>query len=99
MGIWARLPFSFRVSMNFVFGMYFLSFRIYAYATASTNSAAYIIGGWGPDGMISTIGQYKNNKWLNIGDLKEKKSSLSATFHNGEYLIVGGTTGDGGLVN
>ena len=49
--------------------------------------------------MISTIGQYKNNKWLNIGDLKEKKSSLSATFHNGEYLIVGGTTGDGGLVN
>lgn len=76
----------------------FLSFRIYAYATASTNSAAYIIGGWGPDGMISTIGQYKNNKWLNIGDLKEKKSSLSATFHNGEYLIVGGTTGDGGLV-
>ena len=77
----------------------FLSFRIYAYATASTDSAAYIIGGRGSDGRISTIGQYKNNKWLNIGDLKEKKSSLSATFHNGEYLIVGGTTGDGGLVN
>ena len=71
--------------------------RIYGYATASTDSAAYIIGGYG-DGYISTIAQFKNNKWLKIGDLKERKTTLSAIFHDGEYLIVGGHT-DRRLVN
>ena len=71
--------------------------RIYGYATASTDSAAYIIGGYG-GGYLSTIAQFKNNKWLKIGDLKERKTSLSAIFHDGEYLIVGGHT-DRRLVN
>ena len=47
---------------------------------------------------MSTIAQYKNNKWLKIGDLNEKKYNLSAIFHNGEHFIVGGefyTYGDG----
>ena len=63
--------------------------RIWGYATASTDTAAYIIGGYG-GGYISTIAQFKNNKWLKIGDLNEKKSLLSAIFRDGEYLIVGG---------
>merc|ERR1712131_444098 len=36
--------------------------RIYRYATASTDSAAYIIGGSGGR-YVSTIAEYKNNKW------------------------------------
>ena len=84
--------------------------RIYAYATASTDSAAYIIGGSyvdyyeyddsfdSFDVSVSTIAQFKNNKWLKIGDLNEKKRSLSAILHDGEYLIVGGDT-NGRLVN
>ena len=38
----------------------------------------------------STIAEYKDNEWRKIGDLKEVKNGISAIFHNGEYLIVGG---------
>ena len=71
--------------------------RISYYATASTDSAAYIIGGYDSfdDERVSTIAQFKNNKWLKIGDLNEKKNSLSAIFHDGEYLIVGGEVDSG----
>ena len=66
--------------------------RISYYATASTDSAAYMIGGHDVSHGVSTIAQFKNNKWLKIGYLNERKSSLSAIFHDGEYLIVGGHT-------
>ena len=66
-------------------------FRIAEYATASTDSAAYIIGGYiGGYGYVSTIAEYKNNKWRKFGDLTKKRSSSSAIFFNGEYIIVGG---------
>ena len=67
--------------------------RISYYATASTDSAAYIIGGETySDGYeyVSTIGEYKNNKWTKFGDLSKARKYSSAIFHNGEYIIVGG---------
>ena len=65
--------------------------RISNYATASTDSAAYIIGGRnGSWEYVSTIAEYKNNKWRKIGNLNEPKSKLSAIFNNGEYIVVGG---------
>ena len=60
--------------------------RLYGYATASTDSAAFVIGGM----RTRTVAQFQNNKWLKIGDLKEAKFNLSAIFLAGEYLIVGG---------
>ena len=58
-----------------------------------------VIGGYDDNwNEILTIAQFKNNQWLKIGDLKEGKSSLSAIFHDGEYLIVGGSN-YGRLVN
>ena len=97
MGIGTRLSFSFRVSLFLNFWFIFKILRITGYATASTDTAAYIIGGYGgyrgySGTYISTIAQFKNNKWLKIGDLNEKKSDLSAIFRDGEYLIVGGET-------
>ena len=79
------------VSLFLNFWFIFKILRIWGYATASTDSAAYIIGGYG-DGYkrVSTIAQYKNNNWLKIGDLNEKKYSLSAISHGEERLIVGG---------
>ena len=65
-------------------------FRIYGYATASTDSAAYIIGGYSYPNYVSTIGEYKNNKWRKFGDLTKKRGYSSAIFYNGEYIIVGG---------
>ena len=71
-------------------------FRINNYATASTDSAAYIIGGWSSDGRVSTIAEYKNNKWRKFGDLTKKRLSSSAIFYNGEYIIIGGEVEDDG---
>ena len=64
-------------------------FRIYQYATASTDSAAYIIGGYSR-GYVSTIAEYKNNKWRKFGHLTKGREYSSAIFFNGEYIIVGG---------
>ena len=71
-------------------------FRISYYATASTDSAAYIIGGSDGWKYISTIAEYKNNKWRKFGDLTKKRSRSSAIFFNGEYIIVGGNVEDRG---
>ena len=73
-------------------------FRIYGYATASTDSAAYIIGGVG-DGYetVSTIAEYKNNKWRKFGDLTNKKFCFSSIFLHEKYIFVGGI-GDEGYV-
>ena len=67
-------------------------FRISNYATASTDSAAYIIGG---NGYVSTIAEYKNNKWRKFGDLTKKRKFSSAIFYNGEYIVVGGYVNSG----
>ena len=70
-------------------------FRISHYATASTDTATFILGGlggslWGDYERISTIAEYKNNEWSKIGDLNGAKSGTSAILHNEEYLVVGG---------
>ena len=69
--------------------------RISLYATASTNIAAYIIGGWNGSKSVTTIAEFKNDNWRNIGNLQERRSELSAIFHDGEYMIVGGYADSG----
>ena len=68
--------------------------RIAKYGTASTDTATYIIGGrvdWtSTPWRTSTIAQFKNNEWHNIGDLMEIKSDPSAILYDGEVLIIGG---------
>ena len=70
-------------------------FRIANYATASTDSAAYIIGGFA-GGDVSTIAEYKNNKWRKIGNLNEPKRKSSAIFNKGEFIVIGGIVKHGG---
>ena len=69
--------------------------RISNYATASIDSAAYIIGGYDGSGIVSTIAEYKNNRWKAIGNLHEVKQSLSAIPNKGEYIVVGGLVDSG----
>ena len=90
MGIRPRLSFLFNVSLFSILCYILITFRISSYGTASTDSAAYILGGYGGDGRISTIAQFQNNEWQKIGNLKEIKSDSSAILHGGEYLIIGG---------
>ena len=64
--------------------------RISHFATASTNTATYIIGGFDGSKKVSTIAEYKNSQWRDSGSLNEPKSSLSAIFYDGEYMVLGG---------
>ena len=89
MAIGTRLSVSFNVSPCKIPSLLWI-LRISYYATASTDSAAYIIGGYLRTESVSTIAEYKNNIWRNIGDLKEPKSSMSSILYNGEYILVGG---------
>ena len=67
---------------------------IYGYATASTDIAAYILGGHDDnDNAVSTIAEYRNDKWTKYGDLRSKRYRASAIFLNGEHLIIGGDLG------
>ena len=95
MGIWSRLSFLFNVSIFSNQCCISCIFRISNYGTASTDSAAYILGGYyylNGNKRTSTIAQFQNNQWSKIGDLREAKSSSSAILNNEEYLIIGGGT-------
>ena len=68
--------------------------RISNYGTASTHSAAYIIGGFigkaSKPWRTTTIAKFEDNKWRKIGELMEAKSDSSVILHDGQYLIIGG---------
>ena len=83
-----RLSVSFKVSLFSDFVSDIL-LRISYYATASTDTAAYIIGGDVGVKSYKTIAEFKNNEWRKIGELNEPKSCMDTIFHNGEYMIVG----------
>ena len=104
MGIGSRLSFLFNVSLFLNLCCISKISRISNYGTASTDSAAYVLGGYydlDSPKRTSTIAQFQNNEWQKIGDLKEVRSDLSAIFHDGEYLIIGGDAqkSTGRLVN
>ena len=65
-------------------------FSIYQYSTASTASAAYIIGGY-YSGPQTTIAEYKNGQWRKYGDLAVRRHFHSTLFHDGEHIIIGGS--------
>ena len=91
MGNGTRLSFFFKVSLFLNLCCISKIFRISNYGTASTDSAAYILGGaFSLKERTSIIAQFQNNKWQKIGDLKEVKNDPSAISHGGEYLIIGG---------
>ena len=94
MGFRTRLSLLFNVSLFLNLFCISKIFRISNYGTTSTDSTAYILGGYiGKTYDIwrtSTIARFQNNEWIKIGDLKEVKSDISAILHNGEYLIIGG---------
>ena len=45
--------------------------RLYAYSTASTSEAAYIIGGYWTEGIIA---EYKDGTWRQMGKLAKRRS-------------------------
>ena len=73
----------------------YITLRISYYGTASTELAVYIIGGGSGSENLSTIAEFKDNKWRKIGDLNVSKSGLSTIMQNGEFMLVGGEVSSG----
>ena len=66
-------------------------FRIFCYSTASTETAAYFIGGEDVGGQyFSTIAEFKDDEWRKIGDLAKARSSPSSITIGDETVILGG---------
>ena len=68
---------------------------IYAYSTASTSEAAYIIGG-GYTGDI--IAQFKNDVWSQFGTLSKGRFGHGSISFGNEFMVIGGGSWDNRLV-
>ena len=78
--------------------------RIALYATASTTSAAYIIGGATRrkeditnDSLTrstSRIMEYRNAEWHKIGTLNSFRRGISSINYGDDTMIIGGITDD-----
>ena len=74
--------------------------RISLYATASTSSAAYIIGGIvrfigdpaGESRRTSRIMAYTNGEWLKIGKLDSFRKGISSISYGDDTMVIGGVT-------
>ena len=63
------------------------------YSTASTDTAAYIIGGRTYDSgykYVSTIAEFQNNEWRKFGDLNTARRYPSSISFGGETIVLGG---------
>ena len=69
-------------------------FRISHYATSSTDESVYIIGGYSPgvpvDYFTSTIAEYKNGNWKNVGDLAQARHAHGAITSGSITMVLGG---------
>ena len=69
----------------------FFSF-IFGYSTASTDDAAYIIGG---HDVYDTIAEFRNDQWRKLGSLSKGRFYHGSITVGQETMIVGGYTSDG----
>ena len=65
---------------------------IYGYSTASTDVAAFIIGGVD---VYDTIAEFRNNQWRILGFLTKGRRYHGSITVGQETMIIGGYTRDG----
>ena len=68
---------------------------IYAYSTASTSEATYIIGGASTGDIIA---QFKNGAWSQFGTLAKGRSHHGSISFENEFMVIGGFSDDDRLV-
>ena len=64
---------------------------IYAYSTASTDDAAFIIGG---GDVYDTIAEFRDNQWRNLGSLTKGRRYHGSITIGQETMIIGGYSRD-----
>ena len=75
--------------------------QIYAYSTASTSEAAYIIGGFTDDigdYISDIIAQFKNDAWSQFGTLAKGRAGHGSISFGNEFMVIGGYSDDFRLV-
>ena len=67
------------------------------YATASTDESVFIIGGYtaGSPSYISTIAEYKDGNWKNVGNLAQARYAHGAITSGSITMVAGGVSNDG----
>ena len=68
--------------------------KIYAYSTASTDDAAFMIGGWATI-TVGTIAEFRNNQWRSLGSLTKGRDYHGSITIGQDTMIVGGFSSDG----
>ena len=64
---------------------------MYGYSTASTDDAAFIIGGYN---TRDTIAQFRNNQWRKLGSLNKGRYYHGSITVGQETMIIGGDSND-----
>ena len=63
--------------------------RIWGYAVASTDNAAFIIGGH-DTGNIDIIAKFQDNQWTRYGSLKTARHAFGTITSGDQTMIIGG---------
>ena len=69
-------------------------FSISDYASVSTETSVLIIGGLS-NGLLSSIVEYKDDKWTVIGNLKQARYGHQAISIGSLVMIIGGSSTGG----
>ena len=69
--------------------------KIYGYSVASTNEAAFVIGGSGSDNLSNVIAKFENNGWSKFGNLQKSRALHGSITIGTETMIIGGMTNNG----
>ena len=77
-----------RIKLNIYFR------RIYFYSVASTNEAAFVIGG---TTATDVIAQFKDDSWSLYGHLQDGRNWHGSITLDGITMVIGGTGGTNGL--
>ena len=67
--------------------------KISGYSVASTNDAAFLIGGWTGSSALDVIAQFKDNAWSLYGNLQKPRNSHASITSGDMTIIIGGWFG------
>ena len=66
--------------------------RYYAYSVASTNQAAFFIGGRDGSDPVSIIAKFEHFEWADYGNLKKSRYGHQSIASGTTIFVIGGDT-------
>ena len=89
----------FVISLFSIYSPTFRRSRFMYYSVASTNQAAFFIGGYRAHATHSSvIAKYENDEWSLHGNLKQRRWGHGSIISGAEILVFGGVTYDNSVV-